>query len=126
MKHYSISEISKITGLSQDTLRYYEKINLIRNITRNTAKRRQYTEKDLEWIQFLIKVKSTGMSLTTLKEYSELMYHKNIQNVLKRKQILLNHEKKMLQKQKEIDQAIILIHKKYKLYELELEELTEK
>lgn len=126
MKHYSINEISKITGLSQDTLRYYEKINLIRNITRNTAKRRQYTEKDLEWIQFLIKVKSTGMSLTTLKEYSELMYHKNIQNVLKRKQILLNHEKKMLQKQKEIDQAIILIHKKYKLYELELEELTEK
>lgn len=126
MKHYSISEISKITGLSQDTLRYYEEINLIRNITRNTAKRRQYTEKDLEWIQFLIKVKSTGMSLTTLKEYSELMYHKNVQNVLKRKQILLNHEKKMLQKQKEIDQAIILIHKKYKLYELELEELTEK
>ncbi|WP_057744283.1 MerR family transcriptional regulator [Liquorilactobacillus capillatus] len=122
---YSISNISKITGLSKDTLRYYEKIDLIRNVSRDSAGKRIYTKKNLEWIQFLIKVKATGMSLSTLKQYGNLMSHKNVKNVLKRRQILAEHEINILQKQRELEQALNLIHKKYKIYEQELAELKE-
>ncbi|KRL01166.1 hypothetical protein FC81_GL001306 [Liquorilactobacillus capillatus DSM 19910] len=73
----------------------------------------------------MIKVKATGMSLSTLKQYGNLMSHKNVKNVLKRRQILAEHEINILQKQRELEQALNLIHKKYKIYEQELAELKE-
>lgn len=122
-KLYSISEVSKITGLTQDTLRYYEKINLIQDILRDSAHKRRYTEKNLEWIQFLIKIKATGMKLSKLKEYGDLMNCKNAKNILKRRQILIEHEKIILQKKQELDLALHLIHNKYKMYDQELAEI---
>ncbi|CAG2162931.1 unnamed protein product [Oppiella nova] len=47
-----ISDISKKTGLSIHTLRYYEQIGLLKNIHRNQSGRRVYTKLDLEWLEW--------------------------------------------------------------------------
>lgn len=51
-KTYSISGVAKGTGLSIDTLRYYERIGLIHGVDRLSNTHRRYTDADIQWIQF--------------------------------------------------------------------------
>lgn len=69
----TIGEFSKRTGISCSALRYYEEKGLIR-VGRDRGNRREYSEKDIEWIKFLQKLKNTGMSLGDMKRYSDLRY----------------------------------------------------
>lgn len=50
----TIAEVSKKYDLSQDTLRYYERIGLIPGVNRNKGGIRAYTEEDCKWIEFNI------------------------------------------------------------------------
>ena len=74
MKYYKIGEVSEITELSRDTLRYYEKIGLIRQLEKDNSGRKKYSEKDIEWIEFLKRLKTTKMSLKDIGRYAELRY----------------------------------------------------
>ena len=55
-----------MTEISEYTLRYYEKKELIR-VERDMAGRRVYTVSDIEWIKFIKKLKDTGMLLRNIK-----------------------------------------------------------
>src|SRR5574342_713036 len=68
----TIQEVSQATGLSAHTLRYYERIGLIHPIERQENTRRFYTEDDLGWIDFLLKLRATGMSIKEMQRYAEL------------------------------------------------------
>src|SRR6266545_7412018 len=66
----TIQEVSQATGLSAHTLRYYERIGLIHPIDREENTRRCYTEDDLGWIDFLLKLRATGMSIRDMQKYA--------------------------------------------------------
>ena len=68
---YSIGEFSKLTNLSVHTLRYYEHENLI-TPKRNSSNRRCYSDKDLAWIEFIKRLKDTGMPIKEIQRYAEL------------------------------------------------------
>jgi DNA-binding transcriptional MerR regulator len=68
----TIQEVTKATGLSTHTLRYYERIGLIHPIRREENTRRLYTPEDLGWIDFLLKLRATGMSIRDMQRYAEL------------------------------------------------------
>lgn len=68
-----IGEISEKTGLAESTLRYYEKMGLIR-VSRENNGRRDYREDDIEWIRFIRRLKDTGMPLRDMQRYAELRY----------------------------------------------------
>ena len=70
----NIKNISKITGLSSHTLRYYEKIGLILHVKRDSRGHRDYSEEDVAWIEFLKRLKETGMQLSKIKEFAEYRY----------------------------------------------------
>src|SRR5690349_1245444 len=59
----TIQETSATTGLSVHTLRYYERIGLIHPISRSTSRHRRYREEDLRWIEFLLRLRATGMPI---------------------------------------------------------------
>lgn len=63
MALYSIGEISKLTGFSGDTLRYYEKIGLLGIVPRNAAGRRSYGEKQVSHLKFILRAKKMNFSL---------------------------------------------------------------
>src|ERR1044071_6963725 len=67
-----VQEVSEATGLSAHTLRYYERIGLIHPIEREENTRRLYTEDDLGWIDFLLKLRATGMSIKDMQTYAAL------------------------------------------------------
>lgn len=68
----TIQEVSEATGLSTHALRYYERIGLIHPIEREENTRRLYTEDDIGWIDFLLKLRATGMSIKEMQKYAEL------------------------------------------------------
>ena len=61
-----------MTGLSTHTLRYYERIGLIHPIDREQNTRRCYTADDVGWIDFLLKLRATGMSIKDMQRYAAL------------------------------------------------------
>jgi DNA-binding transcriptional MerR regulator len=68
----TIQEAAEATGLSAHTLRYYERVGLIHPIDREENTRRRYTRDDVGWIDFLMKMRATGMSIRDMQRYSQL------------------------------------------------------
>ncbi|WP_116041156.1 MerR family transcriptional regulator [Amycolatopsis palatopharyngis] len=69
---YSIAEAARRSGLSIDTLRYYERIQLLEPPDRDAAGRRAYSDTDLVWLEFLTKLRTTGMPIRRMREYASL------------------------------------------------------
>jgi DNA-binding transcriptional MerR regulator len=90
----NIKRFSKLTEISPHTLRYYEKIGLILNVTRNSKGHRDYDEKDVAWVEFLKRLKATGMPLNNMKTFADLRY-KGDATVNDRLQILEDHYQKV-------------------------------
>ena len=60
-------------GLSQHTLRWYERIGLLAKIERGGDGRRRFSEGDLEWLSLLTKLRATGMPVRDMQRYAELV-----------------------------------------------------
>ena len=71
---YSIAEASVVTGLTPDTLRYYERDGLmLRPVGRSATGHRRYTDADLQWIDLLNCLRGTGMPIRDVRRYAELV-----------------------------------------------------
>lgn len=68
---YSIGAFSVTTGISIHTLRYYEKESLIIPARQENG-RRSYAESDIAWIQFIKRLKDTGMPIREIQKYARL------------------------------------------------------
>ena len=100
----NIQTVSRLTGLSAHTLRYYEKINLLLNIHRDSKGYRDYDEKDLIWIEFIKRLKATNMPLKEIKTFAFLR-SKGDSTINDRLRILQNHQKRV-----ERQMSDLLIH----------------
>ena len=67
-----IGELAKRSGLSAHTIRYYERIGLLPYAVRDQSRRRDYDTSILTWIEFLGRLKSTGMPIRDMLRYAEL------------------------------------------------------
>ncbi len=65
---YKIGDVTKLTGLSADTLRYYEKFGLLPKISRNTSGIRQYDKKDISRLKFIKRAQTINFSLDEIKK----------------------------------------------------------
>lgn len=70
---YTISEVEARTGLTQHTLRWYERIGLMPHVDRSHSGQRRFTDKDLDWLGFVGKLRTTGMSVADMVRYAELV-----------------------------------------------------
>lgn len=66
-----VRELSKITGVSVQTLHHYDRLHLLTPSTRLTNGYRLYTEADLSKLQHIIALKFFGFSLTQIKQLLE-------------------------------------------------------
>lgn len=72
MSAISIGEAAEQTGLSVDTLRYYEKIGLLSGIARDAGGRRRYTPRDLAQLAFIQRAQRCNFSLDEIRLLLEL------------------------------------------------------
>lgn len=75
-------------------MRYYEKEGLLTNISRDKSGRRVYYDADLIWLNWIKRLKSTGMSLEDIKRFSDLRVLGD-SSIPDRKQMLIEHSKKL-------------------------------
>lgn len=69
---YAPADAARRSGFSLDTLRYYEKIGLVRDVRRDAAGRRVYDDADLEWLGVLRCLRDTGMPIAAMRRYAGL------------------------------------------------------
>jgi len=86
----NIQRFSALTDLSSHTIRYYEKIGVLKHIARNSSGHRFFTTKDIEWIQFVKRLKEMGMPLDNIKLYADLR-EQGESTAEQRKQLLQEH-----------------------------------
>jgi DNA-binding transcriptional MerR regulator len=64
---YTIGEISKLTGLSTKTIRYYESIRLIHPSKRKENNYRAYSDQDIQKLRLIVEAKNLGVPLDEVK-----------------------------------------------------------
>lgn len=69
---YRIGDVTRLTGFSADTLRYYEKINLLRAVGRSASGIRAYDERDLSRLRFIQRAKAMNFSLDEIAQLLEM------------------------------------------------------
>jgi len=111
-----IAEVSKKYELSQDTLRYYERIGLIPGINRNKSGIRDYTEEDCRWIEFIKCMRNAGLPIEALIEYVTL-FQQGDKTIGARKELLTEQRKLLAKKMEEIKETIERLDYKIQRYE---------
>ncbi|GAD79929.1 MerR family transcriptional regulator [Vibrio ezurae] len=90
----NIKEFSERVELSSYTLRYYEKIGLLKNIQRNSSGHRVYNIKDLQWMAFVKRLKETAMPLEDILRYAKLR-EQGSDTVTQRQTLLEQHHENL-------------------------------
>jgi DNA-binding transcriptional MerR regulator len=117
----TIQEVTKATGLSAHTLRYYERIGLIHPIARQENTRRRYTSDDLGWIDFLLKLRAIGMSIKDMQKYAELQ-RRGDETLPERLEMLRSLRDKVEARMDELNEHLKLIYYKIDIYQKIVEE----
>ncbi|MBN2306346.1 MAG: MerR family transcriptional regulator [Anaerolineae bacterium] len=92
----TIQQAARHTGLSEYTLRYYERVGLIGPIERNASGHRRYAPVDLGWIEFMTRLRTTGMSIQQMLDYARLS-REGERTIFQRLELLEAHAKQLEQ-----------------------------
>jgi DNA-binding transcriptional MerR regulator len=107
----TIHEVAKRTGLSIDTLRYYERIGLIEPVARAKSGHRRYTQQDLNWIDLLIHLRNTGMPRTQMVRFAQLG-RQGSATLTERRLMLEQHQQTLQQRMQELEQHLTVLQYK--------------
>ncbi len=112
----TIAEVSKIYGLSPDTLRYYERIGLIPTVSRSQGGNRDYSEDDCKWVEFAKCMRGAGLPIESMIEYVSLFQQGNATKET-RKQILVEQRDLLADRISEMQATLARLNTKIEHYE---------
>ncbi len=112
----TIAEVGRIYNLTPDTLRYYERIGLLRKVPRNPNGIRNYDEATCRRIEFIKCMRNAGVEIEILIEYMQLM-EKGKSTAEARKRLLEEQKEKLVEKQKNINETIDRLNYKIEIYD---------
>ncbi|OYD07134.1 MerR family transcriptional regulator [Paludifilum halophilum] len=111
-----IAEVSEKLDISQDTLRYYERIGLLPRVNRNQSGIRDYSEEDCRWIEFIKCMRSAGLPIDVLIEYVRL-FQQGDETMEARKEILIEQRKQLLKRMEDMQETLERLEYKIASYE---------
>lgn len=115
MARLTITEISEKYDINTNTIRYYERIGLLPPIPRQNNGNRYFDEGVQGWIEMIVCLRHSGVSIEALHDYAELV--KAGDNTLQARQELLEEqEQELLNKQIDLQRSIDRLHHKISLY----------
>ncbi|MEM9747074.1 MAG: MerR family transcriptional regulator [Actinomycetota bacterium] len=110
------AQMSDRTGVTLDTLRYYEDEGLLVGISRAANGHRRYSQDDVLWVEVLRCLRDTGMSIEQLRHYCRLGDEGSVTEP-ERKRILLEHRALVEQQIEERRRALERIDEKIGHYD---------
>lgn len=112
----TIAEVCKKYDLTQDTVRYYERIGLIPTIPRTESGIRNFDEESCRWIEFIKCMRNAGMEIEILLEYVDL-FKQGKSTVQARRRLLEEQREKLVDKKEKIIATIERLDYKLELYD---------
>ena len=109
----TIKEVSEKYDISADTLRYYERIGMIPEVTRNANGIRNYQKSDLGWVELAICMRSAGLPVEALIEYVKL-FQKGDSTFAARLQLLQEQREKLEEQKAQLQTAMLILIKRWK------------
>ena len=117
----TIAEAAERSGLTKDTLRYYEKDGLmLAPVDRSATGHRRYTERDLTWIELITRLRATGMPIRDVRRYADLV-RAGDGNEEERLELLREHRRLVLAQLAEVQEHLGAIDRKIGIYVDKLE-----
>lgn len=111
-----IKAVSEKFHVSQDTLRYYERIGMIPPVTRTAGGIRDYQEKDIKWVGLALCMKSAGLPIEAMIKYVKL-FQEGDKTLGARLQLLKEQRELLLTQKKQIDVTLERLNYKIARYE---------
>ena len=116
----TIKEVSEKFKISQDTLRYYERIGLIPPVSRTASGIRNYQESDLGWVEHAVCMRSAGVPIEALIEYVKL-FQNGDSTFAARLQLLQEQREKLEEQKAQLQTAMDKLDYKISRYEKAVE-----
>ncbi len=85
-------EVVALMNISQDTLRYYEKVGVIPPVNRDENGYRIYNDSDLNWIYLVKNLRNAGISIESLIEFCRLAQLPKNENIQAQQKQILNKQ----------------------------------
>jgi MerR family transcriptional regulator, aldehyde-responsive regulator len=101
----TITEAGRKFNLTQDTLRYYERIGLIPCVNRNKSGMRDYSEEDCRWVEFIKCMRNAGLPIEVLIEYVTL-FQKGDSTIQARKELLIEQREQLKARVEEMTKTL--------------------
>jgi DNA-binding transcriptional MerR regulator len=111
----SISELARQSGVSQYTLRYYEKAEVLAPASRASNGHRRYLASDVAWLAFVLRLKATGMPLAEIKQYAVLRSQGDL-TVPQRLAVLELHRERLVVSIRELSHNLVALDDKIGVY----------
>lgn len=112
----TIKQVCQRYGLTQDTLRYYEKIGVIPQVHRSSSGIRDYDEQDLSWVENAVCLRSAGVPVESIAEYVKL-YQAGDETFAARRDLLSRVLSELTEQRSQLDAAIQKLTYKVGRYE---------
>jgi DNA-binding transcriptional MerR regulator len=116
----TIKEVSEKFNITQDTLRYYERVGMIPHVTRTSGGIRDYRQEDLNWVELAICMRSAGLPVEVMIEYVKL-YQAGDSTIPARLQLLTDQREILVEQRKQIDVTLDRLNYKIARYEIAAE-----
>jgi DNA-binding transcriptional MerR regulator len=121
----TIQDASEETGVSRDTLRYYERVGILPGIARSASGHRRFSDEDMGWIKLVQCLRATGMPIEDLHAYAELAQQGDA-TAAERLRLLHEHKRRIEADMQELATALELVDHKIEGYDrLLADRLTE-
>ncbi|MQY32801.1 hypothetical protein SRB17_07590 [Streptomyces sp. RB17] len=115
---YTISEVVAFTGLTAHTLRWYERIGLMPHVDRSHTGQRRYSNRDLDWLDFVTKLRLTGMPVADMVRYAELV-REGESTYGERRELLESTRQDVLNRIAELRDTLAVLDRKISFYAME-------
>ncbi|MEM9277564.1 MAG: MerR family transcriptional regulator [Pseudomonadota bacterium] len=110
-----ISEAASKSGLSTETIRYYETVGIVPRVERLPNGNRHFTTENVEWLTLLYWLRKTGMPIKVMQHFAKL-YNQGDHTIPERKKILLEHQSRLEERRNNIDQCSAILSHKLEIY----------
>ncbi len=106
-----IGELAKRSGYSAHTIRYYERIGLLPYADRDQSRQRDYDASILVWLEFLCRLKTTGMPIRDMLRYAKLRDH-GVSTETERCKLLEEHRERVRAHVEELQACLLVLDAK--------------
>ncbi|HTW02904.1 MAG TPA: MerR family transcriptional regulator [Streptosporangiaceae bacterium] len=110
MNGWTTRQAAEKCGLTQYTLRWYERIGLLDRVVRTPDGRRRFSDADLDWLLLISRLRATGMPVRDMLRYAELV--RSGAHEQERVELLRQHRERVRQSLLEQQECIKLLDAK--------------